>query len=312
MSLIRRAANRVLKSAGYQITKVDPPPLDLRCLTKDPIEGLYRANGRPFLVDIPLNRCRSLGPLAFRCVPGSGHPLIAAIELYLANKANSGHISLISFYQRWTPRSAAEILGLSNSDASSELRTIPPYGCALPWVNATPPEYARFTQQVHRRENLSWGLDAGVDEGTILFGPMSHRKAQVETMRLMSVTNSLIKMGDLSGKQGHGYISGYLLISGNDWVISIIHGQHRIAALAAIGHTSTTLLLGTGRDPWPQFAVRRNEAAFWPNVKNGIFNVKQALEIFDRIFEGKQPPGADPFLELQNSNLVNSTSPQTR
>lgn len=296
MSLIKRAVNGVLKKAAYRIGRAALPPLDLRCITKDPIEGMYRANGRPFLIDVPLERCRGLGPLAFRCVSGSGHPLIAAIQLYLADKSGFDLTPLISFYQQWAPSNAAEILGLSKNEASIELLNTPPHGCALPWVNATPREYIHFAEVVHRRENLSWGLDAGVEEGTIVFGPMSYRKAQMESARLISVTNSLIKLGNLPGKQGHGFISGYLLIAGDDWVISIIHGHHRIAALAAIGYSSTTILIGTGRDPWPQFAVRRSEAASWPNVTNGVFSVQQALDVFDRAFEGKQPPAATPFL----------------
>lgn len=292
VSFIGRAVNGVLAKTGYRIGRISPsPPLDLRNITADPIEAMYRANGRPFVIEVPLDRCRGLGHLAFRCVPDSGHPLISTIEAFLAGKTTLDFTPLFHFYQHWTPRNAAELLGITNKGASTELLNLPPYGDVPPWGSATLSDFIRSHQALTRRENLSWGLDAGVEDGTITFGPMSYRKAQVEFSRLESVTNSLLQSGNLCGEQGHGYISGYLLLSGTDWAAVIKSGQHRIAALAALGYSTTPIVFGTHSDRWPRLAIRRHDAPFWPNVRNGLFTEDQALEIFDRLIDGKQPPG---------------------
>lgn len=307
---IGRAVNGVLAKAGYRIGRISPSPLlDLRNITADPIEAMYRANGQPFVINVPLERCRSLGHLAFPCVPDSGHPLIATIEAFLAGELNLESTPLFHFYQHWTPTNAAEMLGIPVKSASQELRNTPPYGDVPPWGHVTVRDFIQSRQTLTRRENLSWGLDAGVEDGTIGYGPMSYAKAQVEFLRLKSVTNSLLKSGNLCGDQGHGFITGYLLVDRNDWVVSIKHGQHRIAALAALGYSTTPVMIGTHSNRWPQLAVRRSDAASWPNVRTGLFTLEQAVDVFDRLIEGKQPFRC-PTPTCTASLIQNNSEPQ--
>lgn len=53
-----------LRVAEYRIV---PKIIDLRKVTTDPVEAIYLSKGNSFLIEVPLERCRSFTPLAFPC-----------------------------------------------------------------------------------------------------------------------------------------------------------------------------------------------------------------------------------------------------
>lgn len=69
---------------------------------------------------------------------------------------------------------------------------------------------------------------------------------------------------------------------GSEYRVMISRGQHRIAALAAMGAKTAPVRL------LPKI-IARSEASLWPNVDRGFYTVEQAMAVFDRIFEGRQP-----------------------
>lgn len=294
VSLIGRAVNGVLAKAGYRIFRIRPPeaPMDLRDVTDDPIEAIYLSKGKPFLIEVPLARCRGLGYLAFPCVPGAGHPFIDSIEVCLnGNQTTFRGSPLERFCQHWRPRSAAEAMGILDRNTSRALLEAPPYGVVLPWAGITPDDAARYRIARVKEENMSFGVDFGIQEGFLECSPLSPRKLELEYIRLKNVTESIKEHGFKCDPVEHGYISGYLLIDRGEFAVSIRPGQHRIAALAALGYSSAPVVIGLPSNHWPYFATYRNDVRSWPNVRNGLFTINQALELFDRLLEGKQPSG---------------------
>lgn len=242
------------------------------------------------MINVSLARCRGLNHLAFPCARDSGHPFIATIEAQLTGNLTSHSASpLEQFYRLWTPHNAAEALGLLDESPATPMLQSPPYGATLPWFNIGPHEASKYIAEAILKENASFGMNFGIEEGCSTVGPMSARKIELEHRRLVGVTKSIQKQGFRCDSRE--YIRGYLLINDKSYAVSLRQGQHRAAALAALGYSSAPVMIRTS--PFVRtFSVHRTDVESWPNVKNGLFSVKQALELFDRIFDGRQPTNA--------------------
>ncbi|MES2696144.1 MAG: ParB/Srx family N-terminal domain-containing protein [Verrucomicrobiota bacterium] len=60
----------------------------------------------------------------------------------------------------------------------------------------------------------------------------------------------------------------------------ILDGNHRISALAALGHETVEV------NYLPSFSVREEVAARWPQVANGNYSENEARTVFNAYFEG--------------------------
>lgn len=104
----------------------------------------------------------------------------------------------------------------------------------------------------------------------------------MEIGRLASVLERIRAEGFrlLDGPQG--LPRARILSAGETFAAVVFNGQHRIAALAALGATAAPV--------WPlPDTVRREAVLTWPGVQAGLFTPGQALAVFDRILEGRQP-----------------------
>ena len=118
---------------------------------------------------------------------------------------------------------------------------------------------------------------------------MSEKKIELELHRLKSISH-LIKKNDYQyDLSGNMNINATCLWSDvhNDWRFLIQGGEHRIAALVALGYTSA--IVQTTRHGLTGI-VQRSHAAYWPAVRQGYFTEEEAIKLFDRIFDGRQPP----------------------
>jgi hypothetical protein len=79
-----------------------------------------------------------------------------------------------------------------------------------------------------------------------------------------------------------GHITGYLLVRKDDYRFIASEGQHRIAALAALGYDSFVCRFDL--KPWTNQTVFYNQAGKWPQVKAGIFSTKVAKMCFEHFF----------------------------
>jgi hypothetical protein len=271
------------------------PAVDLRALGLDSEEVVRRAQGARFIIDIPLADCRGQGMLAFPCVPGAGHPMVETARLLLDRPDLTFEATpLCSFYDLHQPQSAADHLGLHNGHAELDRS---PAVAAFPWAAPAPPDEEARRRRLLAQENEKHGADFGPEDGFCHFGPISRRRGAFELDRLRRVLFSIREDGFRFGAGEDGLCAAHLLVDGADRRALIQSGQHRIAALAALGYETAPLWLL----PRP---IRRNEAGDWLGVRAGVFTVEQGLAVFDRVFAGRQPEPTRPAAFEARSSMV--------
>ena len=255
--------------------------VDLRDKVKDPVKALYQSGNHTVLVDIPLLKLRNLAPLSFPLTTNSCDPYIKSTQDYLKGDCTSYENSWLEwFYTKWNPRNAAAVLGLFDEEAPAALVECAPYAYVYPWGTDNPYQRQKIGPDLIRNENILKGADIPGIEGSVYFGPFSKRKGELEFSRICYLADSIIKNGYQINKST---THGELMVRGDDWCIGRGGGNHRRAVLAALGYSQMPM-----RVKW---TINRDDVNNWPNVINGLFNVNQALNIFDRIFEGRQPSG---------------------
>lgn len=276
--------NTVLKCAGLKLARHSPLIADMRPITRDPVEAFYRAEARPFLIDVDLDYCRNLHTAAFSCGTESRNPFIQTLLDYQTGRCHAYTDSpLYSFHKSWQPANAAEALGLDPNDAHPDLATSPPLGCVLPWMPYNPLEYASFWASIITADYKAHGYKLDASHGWKVWGPVSQEAGQAEFVRLIKAYGSIKRDGYRRRDNYDGDITGTLLSSGPEYRVMINTGQHRVAVLAALEYRAAPIRIALPH-------VRRSEVEAWPNVQKKLFSVEQALDIFDRIFSGHQPP----------------------
>lgn len=256
--------------------------IDMRKHTDSPLEvmGDHKARGR-WMFDIPIGRCRAMGPMGFSCVHGGPHPYVTAVEHYLESRQFDACLdALVGYYSKVQPTSAADLLNLT--DSSSPLHSLPPLQGEVPWKEASGP---RVADRRRRRSASELGCPLAYiteDNATNLFGPTTIQRIRIEAKRLVMVTESVSKYGFKDGCSTSDYVTGWLLVNDeNDWVVDIAGGKHRLAVLGALGYETVPLVLATQR------LVRRRNARDWPGVLARQFTELNAQSVFDDIFVDK-------------------------
>jgi hypothetical protein len=280
-----RLVNRLLRSTGVQLART--ATCDLRDFVTDPIEGAYHACGSSLIITAELQHCRALSPASFACTLKAKHP---GVETLLAYGHRDCHVyadsPLRSYFEVWQPANAAEALGLAPNLAHHTLRHAPAFGAVMPWDPQGPTD-AWIANKIRSigDDNRGHGAALGHKDGIKSFGPVSYKKGDLEFKRFTGVYDSIRRDGYRpTTDSADGYITGFVLAHVGHSRIVITVGQHRIAALTALGWERTPVRLRPG-------IVHREDVASWPNVRSGLFTHEQALEVFDRIFNGEQPAG---------------------
>lgn len=296
MPFLVRSVNRLLRNVGFRVVReqnqVVGGALDLRATFHDPISAWYLYGGRPFLIDVELHRCRAWGPTGFPCDVDAGNPFVDT----LVRQRDYGPVSydgslLAEYYRTCIPGNAAEVLGIQPETASSGIKKCTRLGYVFPWEHADPANRSSRRYSVVQNENTRGGItDVAIDEHPH-FGPVSRQKGELELNRLVDVFVSIQQNGfDEWHPQAKSVTAGTVLVLENEWRVHIRKGNHRIAALTALGYRSVPIRF-EARVP---LIVRREDVDYWPHVRDGLFTKKQALDVFDRIFHGTGPR---PFIQ---------------
>ena len=114
------------------------------------------------------------------------------------------------------------------------------------------------------------------------FGPNTDQFGETEFKRLVPLYVILKEQGYHPELFADGYISGYLLVKGDDYRFVVTEGQHRMACLAALGYEKIRCRFSNQ----PQFphVVLWEDVKKWPQVANGAYSVNLALKVFERFF----------------------------
>jgi len=248
--------------------------------------------GLPYLKHLPyaiVNLPTDLG-IGLRFYPLSGntyHPFVLALKNQdqLSDKEAAFNV-LKAYSQLVNLKTGNDFLGFSQTDQvfSSETH---PYEYTYPWSPLTPQEVRDFTIDDIRRENdlFRFSSNESLDLANV-----SDRKVRIETERLLSLKESIKKNG--FQQQNEDVLGCFVLVNGNKWKWYVQGGQHRAAVLASLGYHEMPVYV--------RQIIRREDVCFWPNVQFGTFTEKQALAVFDRLFDAEPPPVADDWIEYVN------------
>lgn len=282
--LIAKSVNAGLGQLGMRISRFEVDVMDLRRETSDPIEALYLSGGRKAVIDVPLADCLVLHPNAFRCVVGAANPFVEALRAYDQLKSETAARScLAEFLDSWQPRSASEVLGVEPARAHADLREGAPLAYVLPWeepdMRRAMLERKRFVAEKLTRA----GIAPDPVSGWKCWGPCNDAVKYSEVARLVNVFESIRKHGFHRSARPDGDIGAVVLRANGANRYLVSPGHHRAAALAALGHVVAPVRV---RSP----IVRREDVDRWPAVRHGLYLKETALQVFDRIHAGVQPP----------------------
>lgn len=290
MVVLRALARLALNHFGYDVRRVasayyvaDPG--------SDPITFEYLPHRRGYVIfDIPIADAR-----AFRCLSlplrSSTHPFVKALKLAGLEVSEEAVRQTIAttlghYYRIVCPASAADALGLSDVDAPG-MADLPAPKFMLPWTPQSPDEEQERNRRSAVFEGLQYGVRARNDGGITEFGPVSPEKIALEVERLTRLLVSVSSAGFRLFDRRHPLVVA-ALHSTECYKWLIISGQHRFAMAAASGLTSLPAVVTE--------VIRREDAAYWPKVVEGVFTVEGALKVFDRIFDGIPAPVCEGWI----------------
>lgn len=272
----------VLGKVSVRLQKYAAGCVDLRDATSDPFEARYLSSEKPFVIDVPLESCLGLHSAAFSCSMRGNHPFIRTLTACNASSSSYEGSPLEEFYRTWKPKCGADAVGLSAQDAHPELALRSPFAGVMPWDNKTPQEHELFWRGICKNDYQDHGFTLDSNDGWKCWGPMSQQAGNAEYQRLLRIYRSVGRSGYLRHPALDGDIEGHILQHEEDFRVLVGRGQHRIAALAAAGEASAPIRL------FP-VVVSRGDVDKWPNVVRGYYTRNQALQVFDRMFDARQP-----------------------
>ncbi|MCF8094795.1 MAG: hypothetical protein K9J79_05470 [Desulfobacteraceae bacterium] len=284
--LLRLYLNRVAIRFGYMRSIYIRPfseTVDFTELIEDPIEAFTRSAGRPVLMTVPIELCRGFHPMAFKISFDSSHPYIMTAHEYLINNTIDFSTSpLYSYYKYAQPKNAAELLDVPRQENLTAPEKIEPLEGELPWIDSCGPHVKKSRLQIAIGEAKQYGLFLEAGDGHQILGPISKKRGQFEIKRICNLTESIRKHG-WSPASIKDHISARVLCrEPGNYAYLIKGGQHRISVLAALNYDKIPVLL-------PGYVSYRKDVFQWPGVLAGSLSSKQAISVFDRVFEGKQP-----------------------
>ena len=281
----KRAVQQLFTSMGFRLQRMEAiKPVDLRGEEADPRLFAYRGGARPILIDVPTRKTVSLSvyPLEHR----RDHPFCWAVTRALDSSRPKKAIRRVlrNYYELVQPRDAADWLGIE-PDMAPKMVGQPPWARVLPWQSTDIKTRRRRAIEMAPVEHRNGGAALDISHGWKTFGPVSEELLDVETNRLYSLMCSIRDRGYQRHDGPTGDLTASILWRNSDeWKCKIMGGAHRIAVLRAMDYREVPVRI-------TRF-VRPGDVEIWPNVDNGIYDRQAALQLFDRLVDGRLPPVA--------------------
>lgn len=279
-SLRRRFASAARTGLGLR-TKDQTRSVDhLPELLTDPLAALHLARDEvPVAFECQLQWARDTQGFSFS--PGGWHPLVATIAKHDDPSVVRYRGSILErYYHSFRPRSALEAIPGFKTHDPCGLTDLPPHLFWLtPWLGVGADELDRHVRQWVSSDLRTAGLrsfDFDLD-GNLYHGPASESVGQAEARRLGSIAASMLTHG-YDRKLGDSRF--YVVCRDGDFrAIKLGSGLHRTAAAAALGHSSVP-----ARFHHP-IAVDVRDVADWPQVRAGVWSVRDATRYVDHLFD---------------------------
>jgi len=220
---------------------------------------------------VDLSLCR-IGP-AGSVIDGGWHYFRDALDHVLrTGDSDYANNPLRTYYQKMQPQNLAEYLSPWNPERLAELKNLlPPPAIPSPWLDhPLPPTWMRFLMPSESSPETSHAS-----------GPTSDEMGAKHLEALINVHQSIGTLGYLPDTFPDGYIRGYFLRnSAGDIRFVVTGGQHRIAAIGALGTSKVRIRFQPGH---PRL-VEEGDLPTWPGVRLGLFSEKQARQLFSNFF----------------------------
>jgi hypothetical protein len=186
--------------------------------------------------------------------------------------------TLRRFYDSWQPTTLAEFVGLEVDEDSPLSR--PLVVGELPWEPARGMEELFHERDAYELDRLAkFGPAPEGTHGYDYFGPTSEALGEYRFKKHCRVAASIAENGYAPSDH---IIDVQLMAGQGSWGLLVRDGKHRTVAMAAIGVDSVVVSL-----PWTYPVIRRSEVEAWPGVTSGLYQVDEALQVFDRFVEGR-------------------------
>ena len=276
--LWRRVLNRVAAANGFTLTRIPEHRHPIRL--DRPTDALFHPVDVVF--EVPIARCRykyggSYGPVLGSTPEVSGwHPFVA-LARQLADQPDLRYQDsvLARYYERFQPRNQVEFFfpaDVAARHAGSHL--------------------ASLTLDEARLPVLPWHVDVmygkgehglGPEHGHQSYGPVSEQKGMLEFDRIRDTFVSI---------RDHGYrpelasdeILGVFVLRGDDYRFLVRGGHHRLAAMAALGHTTARVTFDRGMTR----SLNIEELDLWPQVRSGVYDRELAALFIEQLFADDQ------------------------
>jgi len=267
-----RAVRSILAGRGYVVIhphtvyfEIDGDYLDAIYSPGNPYTG--RRLWQPgFCVDIGITRTI----MGFSFSQSGWNPHTATLGQYqlLGDRIRYEDSILKEYYDLFQPRNSLETFQIDEGQGSLATQSFKE-DFILPWY------YGKPGLSIH-------------GEGWIFSGPVSIQMGTAELYRTIRVYDSIKEEGYLPGKYRRSsrdfhedHIHGYLLKKGKNYRFIIVGGNHRAAALSALGWNELPVTFIAG---YPRVVDIQNIEE-WPQVRKGNITISAAQEIFNCYFD---------------------------
>ncbi|MCE8038678.1 MAG: hypothetical protein ACXIU5_14160 [Halomonadaceae bacterium] len=296
MSISRKSYRRLARFPRRFWHRFAPRQYPIQDLSQDsigPLEALYAYPDVPCLIRCRLADCRWYGSTGIAYGPGSRHPYVQSLQQYVTGECRDYRGSCLeAYWQRWQPTTLAASLGLSEDVAHPWLSVAPPLRDFLPWSGLARWEALRAyadSEPVRREMPVSRKDATAIRQ----VGPKPTWFGERRIAQLVALYETIVREGYRRwASQRLDYFRQHIVVDtlerDGEVRFVVANGQHRASVLSVLGHEYVPVLAHVPHRRGPSL-VRREDFRRWPLVERGIFLPSQALEVFDRIFEGRQP-----------------------
>ncbi|AXY02108.1 hypothetical protein D1115_14100 [Vibrio alfacsensis] len=210
---------------------------------KHPQDILYRSDfKRKIILDAEMED--GWGMERFSLNENSIHPFVIALKAYAKTGSQSDAVVVLKkYYKTVQPDNLAKWFSVSNSPNADKVSAI---AGLFPWDSISIEEKETHVSECAVHDSLANSGDkVGLEHGWRNFGPISDELLQLEVSRLVKVYESIKSHGYVRNFNNDGDIGAFVLINKDDWKWCVDWGgQHRIAALCALGHQKLKLKSG--------------------------------------------------------------------
>ena len=223
-----------------------------------------------------------LGPICY-------HPWVLALRRCTSAGDAAGIIQevLEHYYSLVQPSAPADWLDVDEA-CCRPLAGLPAVATVMPWSLVMPDEALEQALKRAERERKGYGLRSTEKIGSPTFGPMAPAQIEAEARKLMSLYQRLSHEELDPSRIDYDVGAVFLLDDARlRWYGNA--GRHRIAVMAALGVQEITLSV--------RAVVRRDEVDIWPQVAVGNIERDAALQVFDRLMDGRLPVVAEPWVK---------------